>query len=275
LLHAGLTLGAPGKAKAQDVQLLFIPGEFEDVARWQAAVTEAIQHNPNGPYRAILEGLVPMPPGTGRIYVKVKGNIVDVLDARGGPAVTVKDLGGHTADPTTAGTWTLGAGKPVVTTSWDNSQIPWGAEVRKRADGEWEFNDPDTSQWTIATGATSQLTHPLSIAAFEADDGNQGRDTWRINDFGEMGWRVQGTDGQFIHTTPEDEETTLAGSSPELAASHGCVHLDPAGRSRLRDRGYLQTGVTFVVRKYTVHLLPEAMRQIMQGDKPLQAQPTT
>jgi hypothetical protein len=274
LLHAGLTLGAPGKAKAQDVQLLFIPGEFEDVARWQAAVTEAIKQNPKEPYRAILEGSVPMPPGTGRVYVKVKGNIVDVVDARGGPAVTVKDFGGHTADPTTAGTWTLGTGKSVVTTSWDNSQIPWGAEVRKRADGEWEFKEPDTSRWKVATGATSQLAHPLPISVFEADDGNKGRDTWRINDFGEMGWRVQGTDGQFIHTTPEDEETILAGSSPELAASHGCVHLDPAGRSRLRDRGYLQTGVTFVVRKYTVHLLPEAMRQIMQGDKPLHEKPT-
>ena len=95
------------------------------------------------------------------------------------------------------------------------------------------------------------------------------RGTWRINDFGEMGWRIQGTDGQFIHTTPSDEETTLAGSSPELAASHGCVHLDPEGRNRLRDRGHLQAGVTFVVRRYTVHLLPEAMRQIMQGDRPL------
>jgi hypothetical protein len=90
-----------------------------------------------------------------------------------------------------------------------------------------------------------------------------------VNDFGEMGWRIQGTDGQFIHTSPEDEQTTLDGASPELSASHGCVHLDPAGRDRLRDRGYLQAGVTFVVREYTVHLLPEAMRQIMQGDKPL------
>jgi hypothetical protein len=27
------------------------------------------------------------------------------------------------------------------------------------------------------------------------------------------------------------------------------------------------------VRKYTVHLLPEAMRQIMQGDKPLHDKP--
>jgi len=63
------------------------------------------------------------------------------------------------------------------------------------------------------------------------------------------------------------------GGSPELAASHGCVHLDPEGRNRLRDRGHLQAGVTFVVRRYTVHLLPEAMRQIMQGDKPLHDKP--
>jgi uncharacterized protein DUF4157/L,D-transpeptidase-like protein len=267
LLQAGLTLGFEGgKAKAQDVQLLFIPGEFEDVAQWQAAVTQAVKDNPQAPYRAINE-----PSGTGRVYVKVKGNIVDVVNARGGPAVTVKDFGGHTADPTTAGTWTLGTGKSVVTASWDNSQIPWAAEVRKRADGEWEFKDPDTSKWKIATGSKSQLATPLKGSAFETE--NKGRDTWRVNDFGEMGWRIRGTDGQFIHTSPDDEATALAGSSPELSASHGCVHLDPAGRNRLRDRGYLQAGVTFVVRKYTVHLLPEAMRQIMQGDRPLHDTP--
>jgi len=135
--------------------------------------------------------------------VKVKGNIVDVVNARGGPAVTVKDFGGHTADPTTAGTWTLGTGKSVVTASWDNRQIPWGAEVRKRADGEWEFKDPDTSKWKIATGSKSQLAKPLNVSAFETE--NKGRDTRRINDFGEMGWRIQGTDGQFIHTSPGDE----------------------------------------------------------------------
>jgi hypothetical protein len=264
LLHAGLTLGAEGKAKAQDVQLLFVPGEFEDVARWQAAVTEAINKKPAEPYRVLAE-----PSGTGRVYVKVKGNIVDMVNARGGPLVTVKDADGHTADPTTAGTWTLGTGKSVVTASWDNSQIPWGAEVRKRADGEWEFKDHDTSKWKIATGTKSQIASPLDIEVFEGAKYNKGRNTWRINDFGEMGWRIQGTDGQFIHTTPEDEEKVLAGSSPQLTASHGCVHLDPTGRSRLRDRGYLQAGVTLVVRKYTVHLLPDAMRQIMQGDKPL------
>jgi len=113
------------------------------------------------------------------------------------------------------------------------------------------------------------LSKPLDVLTFEAADSNsnKGRNTWRINDFGETGWRIQGTDGQFIHTTPTDEEMTLVGSTPELTASHGCVHLDPAGRNRLRDRGHLQAGVKFVVRKYTVHLLPEAMRQMMQGNK--------
>ena len=102
------------QAKAEDVQLLFIPDEFEDVARWQAAAIEAVKKNPAEPYRSLVE-----PSGTGRVYVKLKGSIVDMVNARGGPSVTVKDFGGHTADPTTAGTWTLGAGKSVVTTSWD------------------------------------------------------------------------------------------------------------------------------------------------------------
>jgi hypothetical protein len=134
-------------------------------------------------------------------------------------------------------------------------------------------NQEVESEETIATGDNSQLAHHLPIEVFEAPNYNNGRDTWRLNDFGEMGWQIHGTDGQFIHTTPHDEEAVLAGASPELTASHGCVHLDPTGRSRLRERGYLQAGVTFVVRKYTVHLLPEAMRQIIQGDTPLHEKP--
>jgi hypothetical protein len=217
LLQAGFTLGFEGgKAKAQDVQLLFIPGEFEDVAKWQAAVNQAIKDNPQAPYRAINE-----PSGTGRVYVKMKGNIIDVVNARGGPAVTVKDFGGHTADPTTAGTWTLGTGKSVVTASWDNSQIPWGAEVRKRADGDWEFKDPDAGTWKIATGPKAQLAKPLAASVFESE--NKGRSTWHVNDFGEMGWGIQGTTGNSFTPRPRTKRrrwlAARRSSRPAMAVS--------------------------------------------------------
>jgi hypothetical protein len=256
------------KPKAKDVELLFVPGEFEDLAAWKAAVETATHDGPKAPYRAMmLKDTVPS--GTGRLYVKWKGNIVDVVNAHGGPPMTVKDIEPHTAGPTAAGTWKLGAGKSVVTSSWPNSQIPWGAEVRKRHDGEWEFKDPDSNKWKIATGDQSQLEIPVGVEVFERNKkGQEDQPTlhYQLNDFGKKGWRILGTDGQFIHTTPEDERTTLKGKTPELSASHGCVHLDPGGRNRLDARGFLQAGVTFTVRKYTAHLLPEAMRQMMQGN---------
>jgi len=43
-----------------------------------------------------------------------------------------------------------------------------------------------------------------------------------------------------INATSAIDRCPPASSPPELAASHGCVHLDPAGRSRLRDRGHLR-----------------------------------
>ncbi len=111
LLHAGLTLNFEGvKPKPSDVQLIFYPGEFEDIEAWKQCVKDAAAGHEGDPtfnvYRA-MAGHTPQ--GTGRLYVKYKGNLVEKIDCRGGPAVSVRD-GTHTADPSKAGTYTLGAG---------------------------------------------------------------------------------------------------------------------------------------------------------------------
>jgi hypothetical protein len=259
LLETGFTfdLDAQGKVDPKDVTLTFFPGEFEDLAAWKAEVDAAKAIDPVSPYRRVNA-----PEGTGRIYVKHKGNTVAVMNARGGPALTLKD-GSHSADPTSKGTWKLGKGRPHTTNAWAHSQIAWGTPVRKRTDGEWEYQDTSSTKWMVATGKDTKLKTPLSRSDFE--NYNQGRSTWMVNDFGAEAWRIEGTAGQFLHTTPNDEESVMSGQTPVLSTSHGCVHLDPAERAEMSKLGYLQGGVTLVIKAYDQHMLPAELRQMMEG----------
>lgn len=266
LLHSGLSMTFDDKVKVRpaDVQLVFYPGEFEDIEAWKKVAADAAKGHEGDPtfnvYRA-MEGKCP--PGTGRLYVKWKGNLVEKIDCRGGPPITLKD-GTHTADPSQAGTYNLGKGAPVRTSSWYFSQIGWGAKIRERADGEIEVMEVDGKAWKTVTGAGAQLTYAMNRNDF-LDDKGELLKTWNKNDFGERGYRIENSPGMFIHTTPIDEQTVLSGGTPVLEHSHGCLHTNPAERQKLEREGFLQGGVTLTIKKYDVHLIPEAMRDKMQG----------
>jgi lipoprotein-anchoring transpeptidase ErfK/SrfK len=161
----------------------------------------------------------------------------------------------------------------VVAPSWPNSVIPWGAALRINAAGEVEFeNSP--GKWIVATGATGAVT--LAKISFMKKDKlkpdvravtDQVRNvfidpvskalratTWEKNDFGRWGWNLRqggNSTAYFIHTTPEDEHATAAGTAFNLANSHGCVHLKPSERDKLMNAGFLKEGVAFEVRPYT------------------------
>jgi hypothetical protein len=263
MLHAGLTLAAPDKFSPSDVVLLFYPGEFESIPEWEAARESARQKYGTeegfNEYRRTVA-----PDGTGRIYVKVKGNMVAKMEARGGPPVKLID-GTHTADPSRKGKYKLGGGAPYRTNSWYNSQIRWGAEIREK-DGQIQFKDPGSTKWKWATGSKSQLKSPMKKADF--DDGSGGIiTTWEKNDFGPIAWRVQGSPGLFVHTSPQDERVTLSGRTPELTHSHGCLHVQPAERTIMQARGYL-VGATMVIKGYDEHMLAKPMRERMEKPKP-------
>jgi hypothetical protein len=71
------------------------------------------------------------------------------------------------------------------------------------------------------------------------------------NDFGETGFRVEGSPGLFIHTGPESEDKlSKSESEGELTCSHGCLHVQPAKRNELMTEGYLQKGVTIEIKGY-------------------------
>lgn len=257
LLRKGLHLSEL-KVKPGQVKLVFYPGEFEDLAKWQEAKQKAIEAakvSGESPWNELYNFV---PPGHGTIYVQVDGNVVDRIQARGGPPFVMKD-GSHTADPSKAGTYKLGEGKSVVTKNWAYSQIAWGAPLREE-DGNIEYKNPGEG-WKVAVKGEDPV---LGIPKDQFYLGGKLMSKWVRNDFGETAYKVEGSPGLFIHTDPETEstlrkekhdqkitdETQLVHNPMELIHSHGCLHVDPYDRNRWMRSGYLQKGVTIVIKKY-------------------------
>lgn len=257
LLRNGLHLSEL-KVKPNQVKLVFYPGEFEDLAKWKEAKQKAEEAAKKSGDSAWNELYNFVPPGHGTIYVQVDGNVVDRIQARGGPPFMMKDRN-HTADPSQAGTYKLGAGKSVVTKNWAYSQIAWGAPLREH-DGNVQYKNPG-EDWKNATKGDEPI---LGIDKSEFYSGGALMAKWTKNDFGETAYKVEGSPGLFIHTDPGTEatlakekqdqkvtdEANLVHSPMELSHSHGCLHVDPYDRNRLMREGYLAKGVTIVIKKY-------------------------
>jgi hypothetical protein len=267
--------------KAQDVILIFYPGELENLDAWKK--THALT---GGNWRTLDGATVVPPPGKGKLYVKVHGNVVAMYDARGGPPIKFSDGAAHTAEPTPAGTYTLGIGAPHVTRAWSASQIAFGAALRWAPDGRnVQFLSPDVRTWQYATqvpgtGVRSTLANPFTPDdLLDPDHLLAGVTKWhkdlpseyRLNDFGALAWRLQqrrkGTP-YLIHTTPMQEQQYALGSSIALDTSHGCLHIQPADRDEMIKHGFLQAGVKLIVKTYMMHLMPSALRSHEEASKP-------
>ena len=83
LLRTGLALSvSPGMVSPAQVRLVCYPGEFEDLAAWQAVRAAVGMQGQEGEHRAVS---AKAPPGYGVIYVELGGNVVERMAARGGP----------------------------------------------------------------------------------------------------------------------------------------------------------------------------------------------
>jgi hypothetical protein len=213
----------------------------------------------------------------GTIYVI--GGKGEAIRAAGGPRVGYKNPadGGHTAEPTPAGHYTLGPRKHVVTSGWWQSSIPWGAKLRLNAKGDVEFQDDEgKGNWAQATGVDGVLTKALYRYKTHMKEKTNLRKvdaelraalinpvtkvlavtTWESNDFGRWGWQLMrnghGTPF-FVHTTPLNEAAYKADKSTvaDLTNSHGCIHIDPADRDDFIKKGYFAAGTEFEVRPYS------------------------
>lgn len=285
LLHAGLRFSAEagkdrahptGLPRASEVRIEFWPGELEDLDKWKAAIDaakEAATKSGNAPMRELNA-----PEGVGKLYIKVSGRLVAKYNARGGPPRTVKDFGGHTADPT-QGSFTVGRQQKGFTTSaWNMSRIGNGTSIRRNGPGDFEMKVGDTWQPVpdnIMNDSIWKLLKPADMKGDQPDPAPVNEPDTRIktynqNDFGDMAYKLipdQGKPDQgfYVHTTPQDEADTTLGKEVKLDHSHGCVHIEPHERDEMIARGYLQAGARFVCKRYDEHLLPEAARQQMMG----------
>lgn len=286
LLHAGMKFspGAgkdqahpTGQPKASEVLIEFWPGELEDLDAWKIAIEEAKK-------AASANGTAPMrelkaPEGVGKLYVKVSGRLVAKYDARGGPPRPIKDVGGHTADPT-QGSFTVGPQQKGFTTkSWPMSQVPNGTQIRRKSKDHFEMHQ--NGAWKpmpagLMDDAAWRLLKPVDLAPdgqvdTSAVTGTDNRiKTYDLNDFGDMAYKLKPDKGQadkgfYVHTTPDNEIATYLKWDVTLEHSHGCVHVPPKDRDEMIARGYLKEGVRFVCKRYDEHLLPETARRQMQG----------
>lgn len=250
LLMAGLELSAVPRVRPRRVELWFYPGTFEDTDAWR----KARDHAGTSQYRDVIDRA---PKGSGALYVAVDGVVVDLARARGGPPFKLINRT-HTADPSKPGRYRLDRGKAYSTRNWLYGQIPWGAELREQG-GEIEYRPRGERRWKLATGPRRALSHEIPRAEFYDSDGALFTE-WRLNEFGSIAWRLRGSPGLLIHTTPATEDATARGADPALATSHGCLHVKPTERDRLIERGYLVKGATVVIKSYRDHLLPAPMR---------------
>jgi len=217
------------------------------------------------------------PEPLGRITVLLKGKPVMEVPARGGPWKSYADKHnpGHTADPTSAGTFTLAAGKPIVTSSWTFSQLAngtpirdTGADVEFQRDGKWrsvtKLAKPLQRLSIMKLSARVDLVRQVRRGSLALDPANkQWADmrakndftplspTWLLNDFGKEGFVIEGTPGDIIHTTPDtDDEAATLLKPGNLDFSHGCVHILGPDRQKLIEAGFLRGGVRMTVHAY-------------------------
>jgi hypothetical protein len=240
------------------------------------------------PDSSSLPGRAGKPWPMGKITVLVKGKPVTSIPARGGPWKSHADSRnpGHTADPTAAGTFTLEAGRPIVTSAWVFSQLADGTPIRDTGtDIEFESNGRWRSTRTLTKPLTrddimrpsahtdlyrrfkrGELTLAQARKTFTdmvaADDFSPLSPTWLLNDFGTQGFAIKGTPGDIIHTTEITDDPTEALVPGDLAFSHGCVHILASDRDALIEQGFLRGGVKLTVHAYDPAKLP------LWGDPP-------
>jgi len=257
-LHVGLKFSEEVAAARQGtVKLIFYPGELEALQKW-----EKLHQLYKDDWREMLrEGR--LSEGEGRLYVKVGGRIVSKYKARGGPPLKFKDEK-HTAGPTPAGIYRLGAKHHHTTRSWAWSEIPWGSELRYPGNSKVEYKPPGSQRWKIATKLKKEHI------AKRIGKGQELPKIYQFNDFGEWAWnlkRGKSRTAYYLHTTPHSEEVKV-GDDLELATSHGCIHLDPRERDEMIKRGYLRRGVILIVKQYTAHLLSGKVRELLNNQGP-------
>jgi len=207
--------------------------------------------------------------------------MVGVVD--GQPAVRAEAWGGEepvrgrvykTMKPrkTTPGRYVIHSYKPYVTRTWELSRIAWGTPLEVRRGELWYATGNKLDPWRRVLDKVEDGTLETISGLYLGLYGNSPRfdpdgdgipNQWVFNDFGPYAVRYfrdhnhnhkrdqgEGLLGEMIHTTPTNEAEMLLEKPVHLVPSHGCIHVSPKSRDKLRAAGAFEPGTDLVIHRY-------------------------
>jgi len=202
-------------------------------------------------------------PGEKRLVFLVKEHVVADVEAWGGPEHTVRSPMMNMR-PTTPGNYIIYSVGPYRTNTWPLSRIRWGTRLRdtltdvlfEEGPGQWRSVQKKTGLSRVdVIGEYHRLYGAYRVP-----------DRWVFNDFGPLAIRYfrdvnnnrkldknEHLMGEMLHTTPDNEAQSTGGQSIVMAASHGCIHLKPLERDKLRHLGAFDRGTPLVIHTYKAH----------------------
>jgi len=220
--------------------------------------------------------------------------IIATYDAVGGPAQPSMGNDGHMKSPTRQGEFVVAScGKHTSTRYPYWSKVPWGTPLRKERgrlevsmNGRWR----SLSEYTSADELAITIRNSQLYGRFELPD------KWIFNDFGHMTCyyfkdvnknrkldKNESLQGDFIHTTPDNESETKKSEDVILVESHGCIHVKPNDIDDMIKKGYLKKGNKIYVHGYSdpvptdtgstgrapyeLHFYPGPHKLIVQGGR--------
>jgi hypothetical protein len=238
-------------------------------------------------------------PGDKRVVWMVGGKIEVSAEAWGGEEPAAGAAGERMRPQrTTPGRFVIHSYAPYRTRSWDMAKIQWGAELKVERTKENQKRvlyrtGLRHGAWRPVQSLIPWLTYDLMKKFYGQLYGDSGYydanrdgipDKWIFNEFGPLAVRYfrdlnnnrvldedEHLSGEMIHTIPLNEAQDLRGRPVTFTVSHGCIHIAPTARTRLRDGGAFDRGTTFIVHRYDEHL---PRPQALLPDLPAPAPPT-
>jgi hypothetical protein len=202
-------------------------------------------------------------PGEKRLVFLVKEHVVVDIEAWGGPEHTVHSPMMNMR-PTTPGHYIIHSVGPYRTNTWPLSKIRWGTRLRDTSfDVLFEENP---GRWSSVQKKTGLSRAQVIDSYFRLYGEYRVPDRWMFNDFGPLAIRYfrdlnrnrkldknEHLMGEMFHTTPDNEAQFARGQSIMMVESHGCIHLKPLDRDKLRNLGAFDRGTPLIIHTYKEH----------------------
>ncbi len=205
------------------------------------------------------------------------------FDAHGGPSDVKMGGDGHAQTSTTVGRFVIKSVEKHVSYGryaiW--SGIAWGTDVKidggivmVKLNGTWKKLTDVNAKWAQYKNDQKGVRDMVLQYQRTLYPNSPIPTKWLFNDFGHVSVkyfkdinhdrRMNGKEhimGDFIHTTPGDEASTVSRKIFQLTESHGCIHVKPNDIDTMIGNGYLKKGNTIEVHPYTRKVIDPSHRR--------------